>query len=284
MSQGVDPQEIESRRAEKTTQLSKQTQANRQNATKSKGPTSDAGKARSSQNARKHHIFVSKIEPVQDGFFAEDPDEFYERVELIVQSLRPRDAVEFEVATRYAGVLVKLERLDRWSSASISGAAVITSSDLEAGARSERKLRVLAQVAFDLDRYLTDPNLLKIPPFESFASFIKYHGPGPAVAIKDLWDDTTTPGSADQWRRAFETLKAHYWASEKQASAWAADTSLKLVTRLEEVEDLDLRIAANRILNGPFELQIKYEGRLLTNLKTLQREYMDLQQRDLQDG
>ena len=151
---------------------------------RSTGPKSAAGKKKSSQNARKHHIFVSKIEPVRDGFLAEDPDEFYKRVGLIVQSLGPRDAVEFEVATRYAGVLVKLERLDRWSSASIAGAAVMTSSDLKAGARSERKLRVLAQIAFDLDRYLTDPSSIETPNFEAFALFVKHHGPGPGVAVK----------------------------------------------------------------------------------------------------
>ncbi len=41
------------------------------------------------------------------------------------------------------------------------------------------------------------------------------------------------------------------------------------------------RIAAKRILAGPFDLQTKYETRLLNNLKTLRKEYAELQKRDL---
>ncbi len=53
-----------------------------------------------------------------------------------------------------------------------------------------------------------------------------------------------------------------------------------LMNRHTEVEDLEERIAASRILSGPFELQIKYEARLLNNLRTLGKEYAALQQRD----
>lgn len=50
---------------------------------------------------------------------------------------------------------------------------------------------------------------------------------------------------------------------------------------MEFVEELGERIAANRILNRPFDLQIKYESRLLNNLKTLRKEYEELQKKDL---
>jgi hypothetical protein len=49
---------------------------------------------------------------------------------------------------------------------------------------------------------------------------------------------------------------------------------------LEFVEELEERIAANRIYYGPFDLQIKYESRLLNNLKTLRKEYEEFQKRN----
>jgi hypothetical protein len=39
--------------------------------------------------------------------------------------------------------------------------------------------------------------------------------------------------------------------------------------RLETLDGMEERIAAKRILAGPFDLQTKYETRLLNNLKTL---------------
>lgn len=259
----------------------KQIRANRENAKKSTGPRTPEGKARSAQNARTHGIFVSRIEPIQDGNFMEEPEEFYDRVDRLVRSMNPRDAVELEVATRRAGILIKLERLDRWSALSISGAAIMKPEDLRTGARSEVRARVMASTAHQLAEYFSDPDSVADPEFEVMAAFVRFQGPEPNISIDNFWDDKNTPSDPDEWCRAFEALTGALWASLEEAASWAVSTSVRLWQEFERVEFLEERIAADRILSGPFELQLKYEARLLNSLRIISREYEALQKRDL---
>lgn len=263
----------------------KQVRANRENSKKSTGPKTDDGKAKSSQNALKHHIYRSMIEPIQDGTMAEDPDEFFDKVNQLIDAMNPRDAIELELATRFVGVIIKLERNDRWGALSMNDAALMTNGDYAAGARSAFGVRETRLGLGRLFGYLAGgPSLFpKSPPdFQDLAESIYWNGPKPHVKVKGLWDDENTPSTQDQWRIAFETLKKHSWADDAAAVEWLKIEILKMERRLKTLDGMEERIAAKRILAGPFDLQTKYETRLLNNLKTLRKEYVELQKRDLE--
>ncbi len=259
----------------------KQIRANRRNAKKSTGPKTEAGKARSSQNARKHGIFLTAVLPVTDGSVAEEPEEFFDRVMGLVEAMHPRDALEWEVAMRRAGILVKLERLDRWGASSIADAAVMRPADIKAGARSEVRVRMLERVAEAVHRYLDDPARVEDPNFSVMATFLRFHGPTPEVMIDGFWDEQNTPSTDEDWKRAFEALRDAFWDDRESATSWAMGKFIEISREFEQVEKLEERLAANRILSGPFDLQLRYEARLLSSLRVIGKEYAELQKRDL---
>lgn len=213
----------------------------------------------------------------------EDPKEFYEHLSLLIGSLAPRDAVEYEVATRLCGVFIKLDRLDRWSAATVNSATHQTAFDRELGAGSEMAARALAAVADRLSMYLNEVNEAEPSDWKLFALFVKNNAPGSKARLAGLWDDDHVPTTEKDWKKAFKSLKAHYWPEESEAIKWATMMSTKFSHRLEEVEGLEERLVADRILNGPFDRQIKYETRLFNNLKTIRKEYSELQRRQLGD-
>lgn len=277
----VPPADSTSRSRSKTPSSERRVAANRSNAKKSTGPKTEAGKERSSRNSQKHHIFVSRIEPIEDGSYAEDPEEFYEHVGALVAAMRPRDVVEHELATRVSGVLVKLERLDRWSALASAHAAVMNSGDFELGVRSEPRVEALMDLANRLVALLRDGPSADKSGYEDFARFIRRYGPDPEVGVRGLWNKNHTPTTEADWRKAFDSLRDHHWPVESAALAWAEDTHLKLTRKLEAVEDLEARLVASRILKGPFDLQLKYESRLVNDLKRYLTIYERLQMRDM---
>ena len=97
-----------------------QRRTNRQNAKKSTGPKSTAGKAVSSQNAVTHGGYAGRLFPVERGPFAEDPDEFSEFVNDIVDALDPRDPIEREEAVQIALAYIRRRRAARYEAAATS--------------------------------------------------------------------------------------------------------------------------------------------------------------------
>ena len=76
----------------------KQLEANKQNAKKSTGPRSQAGKARSRLNSRKHGLTAKTL--IIDGECADDFEQL--RAELMEQ-YDPQSAMECELVERLAG-------------------------------------------------------------------------------------------------------------------------------------------------------------------------------------
>jgi hypothetical protein len=89
-----------------------QVAANGRNASHSTGPTTPAGKARSSRNALRHGL-RSEL-PVVPGERAED---WQEHEAGVVQSLAPAGALERELAARVALCLWRLRRVTRYETA-----------------------------------------------------------------------------------------------------------------------------------------------------------------------
>lgn len=260
----------------------KQLEANRLNANKSTGPKTPAGKKASSKNSFKHGVFAATgIEPVEDGTYAEDPDELRDDVASLIDGLEPRDAIEVELATRLVGVMIRLRRLGRWSALRIADESTVTRHDLEIGARSEYKALALFQAAELLSRYLGSGGVSDETDFEVLSLLIRYHGPSPKVGVKDLWTDEREPETPEEWSQVFQTLLAHHWPKRADAEAWSADLAKQLSDEYDRVRDMEARNAARRILDGPFELETKYESRLSHDLKKYWGLYRELQAREL---
>ncbi len=84
----------------------KQLHANRANATKSPGPRSQAGKARSRLNSRKHGLTAKMLIIV-----GEDADDFDELRAELMDEYDPQSALECELVERLAGILWRLRRV-----------------------------------------------------------------------------------------------------------------------------------------------------------------------------
>ena len=83
-------------------------EANRRNGKKSKGPTSDQGKARSRYNALKHGMTAKTVLLPGD-----DPQEFASRLRFLQDDLQARNRLEAVVIERLAGDLWKSDRSDQ---------------------------------------------------------------------------------------------------------------------------------------------------------------------------
>jgi hypothetical protein len=84
----------------------KQLHANRANATKSPGPRSQAGKARSRLNSRKHGLTAKMLIIV-----GEDADDFDQLRAELMDEHDPQSALECELVERLAGILWRLRRV-----------------------------------------------------------------------------------------------------------------------------------------------------------------------------
>jgi hypothetical protein len=114
----------------------KQREANRQNALKSTGPTTSAGKARSSRNALHHGAFSTL--PVVPGL--ERNEDWEAHRAGIFTSLIPVGVLEEALAVRVAICLWRLNRIHRYETA-------VTSIGLERIADQLRPRRPVAKIA-----------------------------------------------------------------------------------------------------------------------------------------
>jgi hypothetical protein len=92
----------------------KQLEANRRNAKRSTGPRSQAGKARSRLNSRKHGLTAKML--VIGG---EDADQFEELRGELMQQHDPQTALECELVERLSGLLWRLRRVPFFEAAII---------------------------------------------------------------------------------------------------------------------------------------------------------------------
>jgi len=86
-------------------------EANRRNAQQSTGPTSTAGRARSSQNALKHGFTGRLLVGLEYGPFADNPTELQEFIQAVLAELAPVTAQERAEALNIVGLYVRRSRL-----------------------------------------------------------------------------------------------------------------------------------------------------------------------------
>jgi hypothetical protein len=95
---------------ENTTTSIKKVESNRKNARKSTGPKTEAGKARSSQNAYKHGLFSKRLHPTAEQR-AQDGEDYQELLEGLLEHYRPVGYLESLLAERIAAGYLRSARL-----------------------------------------------------------------------------------------------------------------------------------------------------------------------------
>jgi hypothetical protein len=112
----------------------KQLEANRANAKNSTGPRSQAGKASSRRNSRKHGL-TAKLLVIGD----EDPAEFEELLASLMEQYDPQGPTECELVEYLAGVYWRLRRFPLFETAIFAARQAQVAEDLkEENARRER--------------------------------------------------------------------------------------------------------------------------------------------------
>ena len=219
-----------------------QVAANRSNASRSTGPRTAAGKSRSSRNAVKHGMYSRSSLAITEGPFAEDEDQVEAFLDEMIDDLDPRDSVEAAQAHRIAQLHLQEHRMDRWEAAG-----------LNATARGTRLTQLL--VAHNYEYALIDhiaywnaarrrdadagdvmePNGgTDERPRELMAEWLRELS-APGLTLDNLWDESNTPKTPEQWRRAFEVLAEYVFPEPPALGAWLMRRNALMAAREEEV-------------------------------------------------
>ncbi len=261
----------------------KQNEANRRNAQKATGPTSEEGKEVSSMNAIKTGVFSTRAQPITRGPFKEDENEFYDRLEELVEAQNPRDALERAVAEQIALVLIRMERHDEVSVAAIQGESRFTHLDGKSGLVDEWLASARVRAAWAIVDYLEGKDVSGRDDVEwrDMAWVVRNYGPVPGTGVKGLWTKDREPRDEDEWRKAFVALMEHFWNDNTEAASWAHDTALLLFgIKAEDEQEFQERVAS-RILHQHSLVESQVHNRLVRDLRRLSDEYRILHERDL---
>lgn len=107
----------------------RQLAANRRNAQKSTGPTSAAGKLRSSRN-RINHGMYGDIRPIEHGEFREDPLAVQRTLDDVIEGLQPRNGMERASAVRVANVMIQIGRYHAFETVNLTSMTSVAESNL----------------------------------------------------------------------------------------------------------------------------------------------------------
>jgi hypothetical protein len=187
----------------------KQIRANRVNAKRSTGPKSVAGKEKSSRNAEKFGIYSWGLRRLRNGIFSENEDVFFEWTDALIQSLDPRDSLEYAQAERVAATYLQAFRLDEYEAASLeaaSGQELLHSADSEFTIDDHlRQLRGFCELLKSYGR----PEFEGEADFEAYARFLNDFELDGRAIIEGHWDEKTTPSDDKEWALVFDSLLTH---------------------------------------------------------------------------
>lgn len=276
----------------------KQAKANRRNAEKSTGPKTTAGKSRSAQNATSHGFYKVELEPISAGLLSEDPVEFANSCQELIEGLAPRDGLERQQARVLIAAYRRLERLDRFETAALTGdgqpSAIERSlrGDPDMTRRISQQASTLIKVLYsDLDETDGDEIVIEGDPdegipdkhvsWQSMARLIRMHGPDPKVGVKNLWSGELEPASPAEWREAFAALLRHHWPNRDDALEWAQYTWAKRSLEADELTIKEAALASMRSMQTTLDQASRLRERALKELTVALAVYAQLETRDL---
>lgn len=258
----------------------RQAEARRRNGAKSRGPKTDAGKARSSRNAVRHGLFTAVISPISFGPLREDPDEFSAFHAAITEELNPETPLEKVRAEDIASLAWRGRRLRRWEAEGLSEVR-FDGFVGDAGDTVAAQARELRQGATVLRRL--DDGDVTVDELRQVGWALSYNlGDTPVPGWADGGEG---PATAEGWRQVIETmLKLGGWETIDAAVAWVEAEAAGRETLAQERATAAYPSAArSAVLDGFFEKVVRYDAPLAKRFSRALDEYRELKDRNQSD-
>ena len=258
-------------------------EANRRNAQRSTGPTTVAGKARSSQNPCKKGTFSMTLTPIPAGRYAEDPEEFVAQVSASIAAHAPRDMVEAQIVEQIVSIFVRLKRNDIIEADLLASSGSVSSSQ-RAMMATFYKVDPRGDMASVMLGHLSgDKPAEHSYQFEAMCKFIRNTKAGGKVNVGELWTGEREPVDAAEWEQTLDALVAHFWGSREEAATWAADLWAGALVAETDLENALREGAASQALKNS-ESAARLSTRLTRQLRTLLEILEQLRQRPLPEA
>ena len=200
-----------------------QLRANRQNAKRSTGPRTVQGKARSAANSVKHGIYATKAAAILSGPYPEDPDEIADQMQAIIDALAPRDALEEGIASEFALISLKERRLATFEDGQLTADG--EAYDYERSTAADLALASVYRAIGDWDhaRIAGNPTVEPTPeanfPWQKMAKCVQL-ARFPRTWVKDVWTETITPGTPEEWQDVFTFLVSDIFPAHHDLGIW----------------------------------------------------------------
>jgi hypothetical protein len=255
--------------------------ANRENAQRSTGPRTEAGKARSSQNAQTKGTHARALWPISTGRYAEDPDEFIVRVEAAVASHAPRDIAEADIVTQIVLTIVKLQRNSHIEADLLASSGSISQTDFAVMARAYRTNPRQAMVAEAMADHVSGEKPAAPFLFRAMCELIRDVKAGGKISVADLWTSEREPADDAEWHSVFKALVRHFWADDAEAAEqWAYELFLDAELAQRDLDDALRSREAHSALKASDNVA-RLSDRLIRQLRGLYEVFEQLQQRQL---
>jgi len=260
----------------------RQEAANRSNAQRSTGPRSADGKARSARNALKNGLYAKGLDAIRHGPLAEDEQELLDDADELIRSLYHRDPIEWRQALEVANCYLKLTRLDKIESFSLSSDSQGGESERNLDAQI-RTLTMFANTAAVIHKAITTREKPNARPWHIGAAKFVIHAArdGKQAWVKGLWTKDRTPTGDEEWRKVVYALLVDTFGTLDDAAVWAWRYSIEVPDEIERLTVERSGAAAKHAIGWTLEKAVGLRGRLARQLEQALRIYQKLQEREL---
>lgn len=199
-----------------------------------------------------HGAYSRCLGAVENGPFAENPEEVEDFLRALVLCLAPRGALEAVRAEAVARIQLREQRLERYERALLETRDMGSDSRTEAAADHLQDWLVEHVACWNEGRSPDQGETsvrgrLDERPWELMAIWLR-GAFAPRLKVGGLWDDEREPTSAADWRRAFEAVAKHRFPTAGGLRESLREANAAQAQRAYEREDRMRRTAAERSL------------------------------------